>query len=183
MEDEGVEGNIAYIYAAPLVTELMREVPILDVSSELNELKQALREADKRVRLRKQVATTQNLRMLLTKGCNVLHYSGHGDTDILSFETAAGTLEKANMKFLKQLFQAGGIRTKLVFVSACHSENVGRQFVEAGVPHVVAVKTDAKITDEASRAFASSFCKWFASRDTSFSECAHRNLRSLWRQC
>jgi hypothetical protein len=33
------------------------------------------------------------------------------------------------------------LRAQLVFVSACHSEALGSAFVEAGVPHVVAVKS------------------------------------------
>ncbi|CAN0472216.1 unnamed protein product, partial [Laminaria digitata] len=41
---------------------------------------------------------------------------------------------------LKNLFQAGGVRTQLAFISACSSEKCGDAFVDAGVPHVVAVK-------------------------------------------
>jgi hypothetical protein len=34
---------------------------------------------------------------------------------------------------LTELFAAGGVRTQVVFVSACHSEMVGRAFIDAGV--------------------------------------------------
>lgn len=34
---------------------------------------------------------------------------------------------------LTELFRAGGVRTQLVFVSACHSESAGKSFAEAGV--------------------------------------------------
>ena len=42
---------------------------------------------------------------------------------------------------LKKLLQAGGIASlRFVFVSACFSEAAAQAFVEAGVPHVVAVR-------------------------------------------
>lgn len=53
------------------------------------------------------------------------------------------------MEPLKNLFQAGGVRTKLVFISSCSSELTGNAFVEAGVPHVVAVKREESVTGEA----------------------------------
>lgn len=49
---------------------------------------------------------------------------------------------------LKNLFQAGGVRTDLVFISSCSSEFIGKAFVEAGVPHVVAVKREQNVTGE-----------------------------------
>ncbi len=40
------------------------------------------------------------------------------------------------------MFEAGGVKeqTKLVFIGSCSSELTGKAFVDAGVPHVVAVK-------------------------------------------
>ena len=48
-------------------------------------------------------------------------------------------------------------RPDLVFVSACHSEDVGRAFVKVGVPHVVAITKDSPVLDNASQEFAESF--------------------------
>ena len=45
----------------------------------------------------------------------------------------------------------------MVVLSACHSEAVGENFVEAGVPHVIAIKQGSRVADEASRTFAESF--------------------------
>ena len=52
------------------------------------------------------------------------------------------------MNKLKNLFQAGGVSTELVFISSCSSELSGNAFVEAGVPHVVAVKVQERVTGE-----------------------------------
>ena len=51
--------------------------------------------------------------------------------------------------------RTGGI--EFVFVSACHSESAGLAFVAAGVPHVIAVKTDAAVCDKASQIFMNHF--------------------------
>lgn len=68
---------------------------------------------------------------------------------------------------MKKLFQAGGVRTELVFISSCSSEMSGKAFVEAGVPHVVAVKREESVTGEwvvlsGVAADACSFCFGFA---------------------
>lgn len=55
---------------------------------------------------------------------------------------------KLQVKWLKELFQAGGVTTELVFISSCSSEKSGHAFVEAGVPHVVAVKVQERVTGE-----------------------------------
>ncbi|GLD95176.1 hypothetical protein PINS_up003801 [Pythium insidiosum] len=46
---------------------------------------------------------------------------------------------------------------KLVFVSSCHSREVGEVFVQAGVQHVVCVRSGDKILDDASAHFSASF--------------------------
>lgn len=54
------------------------------------------------------------------------------------------------MDRLKNLFQAGGVRTQLAFISSCSSELSGNAFVEAGVPHVVAVKVKEAVAGKIS---------------------------------
>ena len=48
-------------------------------------------------------------------------------------------------------------RIEFVFASACHSEHVGQAFIEAGIPHVVAVKKKWEVTDEAAACFTRHF--------------------------
>ena len=36
--------------------------------------------------------------------------------------------------------------TRLVFLSACHSQHAAEVFVDAGVPHVVAVRSELKVS-------------------------------------
>ena len=57
-----------------------------------------------------------------------------------------------------ELFCSGGLGdTRLVFINACHSEAIGREFVKRGVPHVVAIKRTDQIMDDASLEFSKQF--------------------------
>ena len=51
---------------------------------------------------------------------------------------------------LKTMLKAGGVHkdTKLVIISSCSSERSGDAFVEAGVPHVVAVRNKQSVSGE-----------------------------------
>lgn len=46
---------------------------------------------------------------------------------------------------------------KLVFVASCHSETTGRIFAEAGACHVICVRDDYTIMDEACHEFVRHF--------------------------
>lgn len=98
-------------------------------------------------------------------GCDVLHFSGHGvpardgKPPALTFEDDNGLCHLMPGSNLKELFLAAEFskRVKCVFVSACHSEDIGKAFEEANVPHVVAVAAKSRVHDEASIKFADMF--------------------------
>ena len=92
-------------------------------------------------------------------GCRVLHFTGHGMPGYVTFEDDNGAMFLLNATGLRELFEVGGGAegVKFVFVSACHSQDVGQAFVEAGVPHVVAVRTSDAILDDASLIFSHQF--------------------------
>ena len=59
---------------------------------------------------------------------------------------------------LRKLLRAGEIASlRFVFVSACFSEAAAQAFVEAGVPHVVAVRLSTRVSDHAAHAFTRAF--------------------------
>ena len=72
-----------------------------------------------------------NLRELLT---------GHTGIDLRAGLSAPAEASGASTLMLRRRRA-----TKVVVVSACHSEEAGRAFVEAGVPHVVAVRLDSQV--------------------------------------
>jgi hypothetical protein len=86
-----------------------------------------------------------------------MHFSGHGHPNCLNFEDGRSGLQLVNVETLISLLKAGGLKLDFVFVSACHSRATAAAFVEAGVPHVVCVKVEAKIQDSAAMAFTRAF--------------------------
>lgn len=156
--------RLAYVSASPLVYTRANgsevAVPAIDEQAELSLLREALDRAGKHVRLVAEVASAQRIRRLCTLGCDVLHYSGHGVRDGLALENDLRWAEVhvVGSERLARLMAAGGkMRTKLAFVSACHSEPSGRAFADAGVAHVVCVRQEARVSDAASRTFARQF--------------------------
>jgi hypothetical protein len=124
--------------------DVVHEPDVLDTGQELQSLRKTLIESGRRLTFRAEVATVRNFRFLVTLGCRMLHYTGHGNPSCLIFENENGEANPLSVEMLTDLFRAGGVRTQLVFVSACHSESAGHAFAAAGVPHVVAVKFDEK---------------------------------------
>ncbi|CAB1101246.1 unnamed protein product [Ectocarpus sp. CCAP 1310/34] len=133
----------------------------LPTHQELELIRNTLRECGRQIRFRAEVANTMNLTRLLCSGCRMLHFAGQGNDKYLAFESGrdwnCGIMEPLEVASLKNLFQAGGVRTELVFISSCSSEMSGRACVEAGVPHVVAVKHEANVTDEEALHFSTVF--------------------------
>lgn len=66
-----------------------------------------------------------------------------------------GDVFRRQVRRLKKLFEAGGVKTQLAFISSCKSELTGNAFVEAGVPHVVAVKAEEAVAGKVSEIRAS----------------------------
>ena len=75
--------------------------------------------------------------------------------DCLAFESSkSAVMNRLDVETLRNLFAAGGSGAgsglvQFVFVSACHSQGAGEAFVQAGVPHVVAVRTLETVSDKA----------------------------------
>ena len=118
--------RLAYLYASPLVHRQAGEkipIEVLNTSSERLLLREAVREANRRVALRNEVATSDNLRTLVTIGCRALHYSGHGMPRCLAFENGKGEMHALATETMKNLFSAGGgaAGVRFVFVSACRA--------------------------------------------------------------
>ncbi|MGH9760184.1 MAG: CHAT domain-containing protein, partial [Blastocatellia bacterium] len=162
--------RVAVLYAAPLVflgdDGTPHAVDVLDFESERKMILDSLKKCGRPLEISFQPATRDSFRETLTLGCNVLHYSGHGNPGFLAFEDDRGQAHPLDPATLRRLFAAGGTKADLVFVSACHSRAAGQAFVGAGVPHVVAIKLDAPVYDRAARDFAHHFYMALASGKT-----------------
>jgi len=162
--------DIGYITSAPLVYRTMSKIhPLeeLDLAKDENLLKKCLQESEKNFKVVKCSASILNLFSICNKGCTVLHYSGHGVRGSLAFESnkEIGTTQFITNEYLQEVLttKAGHTGVKLAVVSACHSEKAGEAFVEAGVSHVVAIKHDNALHDDAAQNFTVQFYKWLFS--------------------
>lgn len=155
--------HLVCIHSQPLVfygRKDVYDVERLDFDRERGQLMNTLRESGRALTVRTEVATAENLRTMLTLGCRVLHYTGHGMKGCLVFENGFGSCHFLEANELRRLFQTQGRgpqRVRMVFVAACHSEAAAQAFVDAGVEHVVAVKVGARIADKSAMTFMNQF--------------------------
>ena len=158
--------RVGYLCAEPLVWRSssdgsLKALPPVQrhQGGELALLKTVLGRAPARVRLRAEpCATVAALRSLLTAGCDVVHYTGHGVRGALTFELEGrAELDVCTEETLGRLVAAGGHRTKVVFLAACDSERPGKSLARAGIPHVVCVRAGARLSDRTARSFAEQF--------------------------
>lgn len=152
--------RIVVLRSAPLIYRdangKARPIDVLDFATERDALNKSFDEAKRAVAIQYGIATTDAAQTALTLGCRVLHYSGHGHPDFLAFENQRGEAQPVSPEMLKAMMGENS-ETKLVFVSACHSERAARAFVDAGAPHVVGVRTETTVLDNAARIFARAF--------------------------
>jgi len=85
----------------------------------------------------------------------VLHYSGHGHPQCLTFEDGRGGLQPVPPRRLEALVRPRP--PALAVVCACHSLRAAQALVAAGVKHVVAVSLDEPLLDAAAVAFTRAF--------------------------
>ena len=95
------------------------------------------------------------LQAALTSGVRVLHYTGHGHPQCLTFEDGRGGLQPVPPRRLEALVRPRP--PALAVVCACHSLRAAQALVAAGVKHVVAVSLDEPLLDAAAVAFTRAF--------------------------
>lgn len=153
--DDGAP-HLAVFFSCPYVykhggTGESRPMARLDYADEFEKLMQTFTAARRRLRVSVDFASVQKLSSQLTLGCCVLHYSGHGSREGLSFEHE-GECNIVTPAWLRQLF--ANKTPDVVVCSACDSLDAGRAFVEAGVPHVICVERGQEVYDVTSSKFA-----------------------------
>lgn len=165
--------RFCYMYSAPLVRKQGSVIfPVakpLSLADEKSVLIDKLQDTGKSVVWEQHVASHETFANALPTKIDVLHYSGHGEPGELCGEDSHGQLTEITVKqvgdFLSLLNERGTL--PLVFVSACHSYNIGRVFEQAGckflfaaaatnhdcqcqhsaAPHVVCINAKEQVMD------------------------------------
>lgn len=85
--------TIAVLFSVPLAfygeDQKLHETQLVNHEFEHDLICRSLEEAKKAVNVTFSFATTDRLRSVVTLGCKILHYSGHSNADVLSFEDGA----------------------------------------------------------------------------------------------
>jgi len=77
--------------------------------------------------------------------------------DFLLFETDEGDSQLVSRTQLKKLIELNEAELDFVFVASCHSEFVGRIFLEAGAKHVICINQSNEVEDNAVLTFTDAF--------------------------
>ncbi|ETO03845.1 hypothetical protein RFI_33557, partial [Reticulomyxa filosa] len=145
--------NVAVLHSSPLEGESS-----LDLGLERDKLEFVFRHTQRQIGVFFGVLTKQSLMMCIQRGAQILHISGHGpNAQMLQVENGKGGMEDVSSVMIKSALEDSSWKLKLVFVSTCFSEQVASAFVDAGVPHVVAVHSLVQIHDKMAISFAQSF--------------------------
>ena len=72
-------------------------------------------------------------------------------------ETAECDSQLVSRKQLQSLIRSSGTVLNFVYIATCHSEFVGRIFLEAGAKHVICIDQQEEVMDEAIISFTDTF--------------------------
>ena len=169
--------RIVFLFSAPIVekdpeNQEYKSVLPLQIQEELDDIVQACLNADlsPEVEIAKEVANFETINRIFPasslsrRPIDILHFSGHGevvdDTVGLLLEDDNGAVMRLALKSLKDILAP--IRFKnppcsLAILNSCHSETFAEALIQAGVPHVIAIKAKDSILDKASRTFTKYF--------------------------
>jgi CHAT domain-containing protein len=156
------------MYSAPLIRskKKMPPKPLSDpvqFETEIDALRRMFQEENYKIKLKVGIATVNNLINVISKQPTILHFICHGEYSkkkqkaYLVFENDCGELDKCYSDTIEKLLSKTNCDIKIVFVNACHSEEVGKIFLEAGIPCVIAVQSELKIEDGVAQKFSENF--------------------------
>ncbi|MGD2250776.1 MAG: tetratricopeptide repeat protein [Candidatus Methanofastidiosia archaeon] len=147
--------KILYLFSAPLVAADGAPLDALDMETEKDAVVSALTTCKKEILLRIGYATIDELFRSIEDKFNILHVSCHGYEEFLLFEDGKGGSQPVTGDYLKRFICMGAF--ELAIVSACYSEKIAELLIEAGVQHVVAIKSDTPVADHAAIVFIGQF--------------------------
>lgn len=165
--------HFAILYSNPLVelmerrnkitTALLTNDPV-DFSSECSAILNTLQSFKKHLNVHVECASSDQFINIIKEKPKVMHIMCHGDFDVekqeyfLEFENSKAELLRMYPSKLKELLAGTSLSDiELVFINACHSEALGRAFLELGVKTVIVSQSEHKLNDE----FAKNFGRLF----------------------
>ena len=166
--------DLLYLFADPLVKMANGQILScgnqLSIGEEFQKIKMFLESTGKDIRLRKEAMISDQLSTILNRSSKVIHISCHGGWEkqfYLQIEKNIGFDYQLFENCLKSTLSDISYKSlKLVFVSACHSQQIGQAFVNANVPLVIAVNSLSLVADSVCVYFSNVFYKNLFSGET-----------------
>lgn len=148
--------KILCLFSAPLVDQNGQPLDALDSEAERDLIIKELTACNREIGLRIRFATVEELAAGISERFNILHISGHGSNDSILFEDGASGSQEINGNYLKELI---GIHNpfELAILSTCHSEPLAEMLFDAGIKHLIAIKSEFPIFDLAASVFIREF--------------------------
>ncbi|MBU7024398.1 MAG: CHAT domain-containing protein, partial [Theionarchaea archaeon] len=148
--------RILYLFSAPLVAPDGSPLDMLDIETEREALIEKLSLCHKDILLRIGYATVNELIRSIVEEFNILFFSCHGHEDMLLFDDGKGGSQPVSGDYLRKLIRMGG-PFELAVITACHSEHIGNMLAQAGIRHVVAVRSSTPVLDRTASTFVGEF--------------------------
>jgi len=157
----GQKNSLAFLFSNPLAWMdtggVLHPVAKLSINREMDLVQQCVRDSNRDIKLSFDAATCCRLQELVSARYGCLHFAGHGmPSSTLVFEDGVSGCEFVSADDLFALIPHRE-PFKFVFVAACHSEYIGKAFVDAGVKHVLCCEHEAELLDDAAARFTRSF--------------------------
>jgi hypothetical protein len=159
--------DIGIVFSDPLVTNSQSEqrelIEPVSYKEEIRRLRDKFR--NYALVLKVEVATIDNFIKIVDRNPKILHIICHGQRSesgvSLCFESSEylGELKLLQRAFFhEQVRLQKNIAIQVLFINACHSEDVARVFLEnTSIPFAIAVESQEKVNDEAAVIFSCNF--------------------------
>jgi hypothetical protein len=136
-------------------------LPAINHAREMEYLAEML--ARTSIRFERVLAEVPAMLELASREPEFLHFSGHGESqarrkeDCLLFEDEVGMAQEVGITKIKKFLETLKSPIKFIFVASCHSKGIGEVFLRAGAHHVVCVRREESILDDACLTFVRTF--------------------------
>ncbi len=162
-QDNSFSNQILILFSAPLLDEELKPVEKLAIQKEIEAIALVLEQLSipVAVEIVVKVATSETLQDVFASRVKplIIHFIGHGTRQkhntALILEDETGMARAFSEEELKiALSNQKQAPCQLALLNSCHSEQLAQAFVNAKVPHVIAINAEDKILDAAARCFS-----------------------------
>jgi len=151
--------KLGLLFAAPLVykneKQIISSLNTLDFIYVRDHILRTISDTREAIEVCVAPATTKNLSKLVLDDYNAIHYHSYGHPEFLLIEEEDGLGLMNSLKANELEVLLKGVQ--LVIVSSCNAHKAAQIFVEAGIPHVVAIQLKETAKDRDSYTFIQVF--------------------------